>query len=168
MDTLDLSNLRVLIVEDAPFMRSILRTMLIGFGVRQVLDASDGADGLEQAQAHRPDIIVLDWEMPVLDGLEMLRLIRQPKSFDPYVPIIMLTGHTARSRIITLRDAGATEVVCKPLSAKALYDRIYNVIKNPRPFVKAKGYFGPDRRRFVNPGFNGDDRRSEEPMQVTT
>lgn len=160
MRALDLSELRILLVEDAPFMRSILRAMLLGFGVRQVLEASDGADGLDLIQAHRPDIVIIDRYMPVLDGLEMLRLLRKPKSSDPHVPVIMMCSMPSRADVISLRDAGATEVVAKPLSAKMLYDRIANVIVNPRPFVKAKGFYGPDRRRFVNPNFSGEERRA--------
>jgi CheY-like chemotaxis protein len=159
MQPLDLSTLRVLLVEDAPFMRTILRGILVGLGVRNLIEASDGADGLEQARAHRPDIILLDEHMPVLDGMEMLRLIRKPDSFDPYVPIIVMTAEATRAKVLQIRDAGATEIVRKPLSAKVLYERIYNIIKNPRPFVKGKGYFGPDRRRFVHPAYPGEERR---------
>jgi hypothetical protein len=57
------------------------------------------------------------------------------------------------------RDAGITEFLAKPISAKSLYDRILNVVLKPRPFVKTKTYFGPDRRRNVNPNYGGLERR---------
>lgn len=159
MQALDLSTLRILVVEDAAFMRTILRGMLVGLGVRNIIEANDGAEGLERARAHRPDIIVLDEHMPILDGVEMLRLIRRPGSFDPYIPIIMMTAETSARRVLAIRDAGATEIVRKPVSAKVLYDRIYNVIKHPRPFVRSETYFGPARR-----GIDAIDRGDEKPQ----
>jgi hypothetical protein len=57
------------------------------------------------------------------------------------------------------RDAGVTEFLVKPLSAKALYERILSVVLHPRPFVRTKNYFGPDRRRNSNPGYAGPERR---------
>jgi hypothetical protein len=57
------------------------------------------------------------------------------------------------------RDAGVTEFLAKPISAKGLYQRIVNVVANPRPFIKTKTYFGPDRRRNVNPNYVGTERR---------
>jgi hypothetical protein len=57
------------------------------------------------------------------------------------------------------RDAGVTEFLAKPISANALYQRVLNIVANPRPFIKTKTYFGPDRRRNVNPNYNGPERR---------
>ena len=71
----------------------------------------------------------------------------------------MLTGHSERKRVVAARDAGITEFMAKPISANALYQRILNVVANPRPFVKTKTYFGPDRRRNVNPNYVGPERR---------
>jgi two-component system, chemotaxis family, chemotaxis protein CheY len=61
--------------------------------------------------------------------------------------------------VIAARDAGVTEFLAKPLSAKALYQRVLNVVANPRPFIKTKTYFGPDRRRNVKENYNGPERR---------
>jgi hypothetical protein len=60
----------------------------------------------------------------------------------------MLTGHSEKKRVMAARDAGVTEFLAKPISAKALYQRIINVVANPRPFIKTKTYFGPDREPF--------------------
>src|SRR5271167_2228454 len=88
------SSLRFLVVEDNAHMRRLLRTILHGFGSREVFEADDGASGLEGFFHHGPDIIITDWVMPILDGLEMTNMIRQPDSKpNPFVPIIMLTGH---------------------------------------------------------------------------
>ena len=71
----------------------------------------------------------------------------------------MLTGHSEKKRVVSARDAGVTEFLAKPISAKGLYQRIVNVVANPRPFIKTKTYFGPDRRRNVNPNYVGTERR---------
>jgi CheY-like chemotaxis protein len=98
--------------------------------------------------------------MPIFDGLELTQMIRQPgANSNPYVPIIMLTGHSEKRRVIAARDAGITEFLAKPISAKLLYERILNVVANPRPFIKTKTYFGPDRRRGMNTGYTGPERR---------
>jgi CheY-like chemotaxis protein len=87
-------------------------------------------------------------------------MIRQPgANANPYVPIIMLTGHSEKKRVVSARDAGITEFMAKPISAKALYQRILNVVANPRPFIKTKSYFGPDRRRNVTANYVGAERR---------
>jgi DNA-binding response OmpR family regulator len=71
----------------------------------------------------------------------------------------MLTGHSEKKRVVAARDAGITEFMAKPISAKSLYQRIVNVVANPRPFIKTKTYFGPDRRRNVNSNYVGAERR---------
>ena len=87
-------------------------------------------------------------------------MICQPgANANPYVPIIMLTGHSDKKRVMAARDSGVTEFLAKPISANALYQRILNVVANPRPFIKTKTYFAPDRRRLANPNYVGVERR---------
>jgi CheY-like chemotaxis protein len=160
MVRIDFNRLRFLVIEDSAHMRRILRTLLNGFGAREVYEAEDGASGLEAFTHFMPDIVIADWVMPIFDGLELAQMIRQPgANANPYVPIIMLTGHSDKNRVMIARDAGITEFLCKPISPKSLYERILNVVAKPRPFVKTKTYFGPDRRRGVNPGYSGPERR---------
>lgn len=160
MSRIDFNRLRFVVVDDNAHMRRILRTLLHGFGARDVVEAEDGAAGLEAYNNHIPDIVITDWAMPIFDGIELTQMIRQPGvTANPYVPIIMLTGHSEKSRVVAARDAGVTEFLVKPLSAKGLYERIVNVVINPRPFVRTKTYFGPDRRRNVNSGYSGPERR---------
>jgi two-component system, chemotaxis family, chemotaxis protein CheY len=160
MVRIDFNKLRFLVIDDNAHMRRILRTLLHGFGARDVYEAEDGAAGLEAFTHYMPDIVLTDWAMPIFDGLELAQMIRQPgANGNPYVPIIMLTGHSEKKRVMAARDAGITEFMAKPISAKSLYQRILNVVVNPRPFIKTKSYFGPDRRRNVNPNYVGPERR---------
>jgi CheY-like chemotaxis protein len=159
----DFSRLRFLVVDDNNYMRKIIRALLHGFGVRDVFEAEDGASGLESFMANSPDIIITDWEMPILDGLEMLRMVRQPEtSGNPFVPVIMISGHAEKRRVMEARDTGVTEFLVKPISTKALYQRIVGVVTQPKPFVRTGSYFGPDRRRMSGPDFDGEDRRKSE------
>ena len=160
MFRIDFNKLRFLVCDDNPHMRRILRTLLHSFGAREVYEAEDGATALEMYTHYAPDIVITDWAMPIFDGLELTQMIRQPgANANPYVPIIMLTGHSEKKRVISARDAGVTEFLAKPISAKSLYQRILNVVVNPRPFIKTKNYLGPDRRRNVNPNYIGPERR---------
>ncbi len=160
MIRIDFNKLRFLVIDDNAHMRRILRTLLHGFGAREVYEAEDGAAGLEAFTHNIPDIVITDWAMPIFDGLELTQMIRQPgANANPYVPIIMLTGHSEKKRVVAARDSGITEFLAKPISANALYQRILNVVVNPRSFIKTKNYFGPDRRRLVNPNYVGPERR---------
>jgi two-component system, chemotaxis family, chemotaxis protein CheY len=160
MVRVNFNRLRFLIIDDNAHMRRITRTLLVGYGSREVFEAEDGATGLEAFTQYLPDIVITDWVMPIFDGLELTQMIRQPgTNANPYVPIIMLTGHTERTRVVGARDAGITEFLAKPISARSLYDRILNLVANPRSFIRTKTYFGPDRRRTVNPSYAGPERR---------
>ena len=160
MIRIEFHRLRFLVVDDNMHMRRIVRQLLHGFGSREIYEAEDGAAGLEGFNGHNPDIVITDWAMPILDGLELTQMIRKPDAnANPYVPIIMLSGHSEKNRVMQARDAGVTEFLAKPISAKALYQRILNIVVNPRPFIKTKTYFGPDRRRNVNPNYSGPERR---------
>jgi two-component system, chemotaxis family, chemotaxis protein CheY len=160
MIRIDFNKLRFLIIDDNAHMRRILRTLLHGFGARDVYEAEDGAAGLEAFSHFMPDIVLTDWAMPIFDGLELAQMIRQPgANANPFAPIIMLTAHSEKQRVVEARDAGITEFMVKPISAKSLYQRIANVVANPRPFIKTKTYFGPDRRRNVNSNYVGPERR---------
>ena len=158
-----LQSLHVLLVDDNQHMRAITSAVLQSAGVRKVREASDGAAGLEILRQQAIDLAIVDFNMFPLDGVEFTRLVRNsPDTANPYLPIIMMTGHSEKSRVYEARDAGVTEFVVKPITAKAILDRIQAVIFRPRPFVKADSYFGPDRRRTGSSGHKGPLRRSTD------
>ncbi len=166
MVRIDFTRLRFLVIDDNAHMRQIVRTILHGFGAREIMEAEDGAAGLEIFTQNRPDIVITDWEMPIFTGIELTQMIRQPgANANPFVPIIMVTGHTEKDRVTAARDAGVTEFLAKPISAKGLYQRIVNVVANPRPFIKTKTYFGPDRRRNST-AYVGPERRKGGKAEV--
>jgi two-component system, chemotaxis family, chemotaxis protein CheY len=145
-----LGSLHVLVVDDNAHMRSIVVAILRGIGVGVIKEASDGADGLEAMRNGVPDLIICDLNMSPIDGLDFCQMVRTaPDSPYPFVPIIMMTGHTERSKVSAARDSGVNEVLAKPISARSLLDRIVAVIDRPRPFVKTPSYTGPCRRRTL-------------------
>ena len=155
-----LQRLNVLVVDDNRFMLTLLRRILVGLGVVNVMEATDGAEAFQVMRTCPADIIFTDWMMSPVDGVEFTRLIRTAKdSPNRFVPIIMMTGHTEFARVIEARDAGVTEFLAKPVSAKSVYTRIVSVIEHPRPFIETKNYFGPDRRRRHDPSYTGPERR---------
>ncbi len=107
--------------------------------------------------------------MEPLDGVDFVRLVRTANDTpNPYVPIIMLTGFTEMRRVTEARDAGINEFLAKPVSAKAIYQRLATIIDNPRPFVRSKTFFGPDRRRQnLGPPRGMAERRKDEEQQTT-
>ena len=105
--------------------------------------------------------------MSPIDGVEFTRLVRNATdSPNPFLPIIMLTGHAERVRVMECRDAGVTEFVVKPVTARAVLDRLNNVIFKPRAFVRTSEYFGPDRRRRQDPAFEGPWRREGDDQKA--
>lgn len=157
--------LSILIVDDSTFTREMVETVLRALGVRQVHQAADAAAGFVELRTHPIDIAFVDWVMDPLDGLDFTRLVRDAKdSPNPFLPIIMLTGHTELWRVEQARDVGVNEFLAKPFSAKSLYRRVVSIIDNPRPYIRTKTYFGPDRRRRdVGPPPGVPERRWQAP-----
>lgn len=141
--------LSVLIVDDNPFMRKIVRGLLVNIGVKTLHEAEDGIAGLEVVRTLSPDVVILDWEMPLLNGPEFVRIVRSPGVFPtPDLPIIMLTGHRERWRVVESAKLGVNEFLCKPVSMKALHQRLLSIVANPRASVRIGDYYGPQPRQF--------------------
>ena len=162
-----LERVRFLVVEDYQFARRVLKEILRHLGATDVTFVKDGAEAWEHIKRDMPDIVLLDWEMAPVDGLFFLQSVRHdPRSPNPHLPIIMVTGYADRQHVFTARDAGVNEYVIKPISAKALLDRIQAVIERPRRFVRIGNFFGPDRRRLEKK-FLGPDKRGLEEVAAT-
>ena len=148
MPDYNLEVLKLLVVDDNRHMHSIVKVILNSMRIKDIRFCDNAADAFLEMQQWMPDIIITDWKMDPLDGLDFVRLIRKGQdSPNPYVPVILLTGHTELERVTEARDAGVTEILAKPISIEAMHSRIVNIIEKPRSYIKAKHYFGPDRRR---------------------
>jgi len=157
----DFKYLTVLIIEDSTFMRRTLNKLLSGFGFKNVLETDNAAEGLKMLQQFNVDIILLDLIMDPIDGIEFTTMMRKSSdTANPLIPIILITGHTEKYRVMAARDAGVNEILAKPVSSNDLLSRIMHVIQSPRPFVEGGGFFGPDRRRRDDATYKGEERRA--------
>jgi two-component system chemotaxis response regulator CheY len=155
--------LKILVVEDNLPMLEIAKTLLLTFGVGEVLTAKNGEEGYAVFCKEDPDIVIADWMMTPTDGIALTRRIRMDlRSPNHYVPIILMTGFSEKRRVIQARDAGVTEFLVKPFTARDLYKRISQLIERPRQFVKSDDFFGPDRRRKLDAEFTGPFRRDSD------
>jgi CheY-like chemotaxis protein len=167
MGSYNLSRLRALIVDDDPNMRTILRMTLEACGFKELRVASSGRKGFEVLQSFLPDLVITDWEMSGGHGIELLRRVRtDPASPDRFLPVVVLSGYAYRESINEARDAGATDFLVKPVSAKRVVSRITGLIENPRPFIQTRDFFGPDRRRRADPDYDGPNNRTMSPVDA--
>lgn len=155
--------IKVLVVEDNMPMAEMVQSLLYAFGVGEVVLAKNGEEGYEKYIRMVPDLIIADWMMKPVDGIMFTKRVRSdPRSPNPFVPLILMTGFSERKRVIMARDSGVTEFLVKPFTAKDLYKRIAQVIERPRQFVKTGEFFGPDRRRKADPEYAGQRRREHD------
>jgi len=142
-------------------MRKLVTSVLETLGVGRIITATEGEEGFEIFCAEKPDIVIADWHMVPMSGIDLVHKIRREKtSPNKMVPIVMMTGYSALPRVAQARDTGATEFLVKPFSANDLARRIAYVINKPRDFIETADYFGPDRRRRVMADYKGPKRRA--------
>lgn len=160
-----LERLDVLIVDDSRSMRELLKAILRDLCVGQVRDCADAVTALQELKRKPADIVVTDWVMVPLDGLDFVRILRaMPDSLLRRTPVLMVTAHTELWRVNAARDAGVTEFLAKPVSVRGVAERIAAILERPRPFVRAPRFAGPCRRRRFDL-HEGPERRAS-PMQA--
>jgi two-component system chemotaxis response regulator CheY len=145
-----IQSLSVLVVDDNQYMRKMVRNLLVNCGIKDIYEAADGIAALDTIRTMAPDVVILDWEMPLLSGAELVRIVRSPGVFPmPDIPIIMLTGHCERWRVVEAVRLGVNEFLTKPVSTKAIYDRLISIVMQPRPIVQLGDYYGPEPRKLL-------------------
>jgi two-component system chemotaxis response regulator CheY len=143
-----IEGLVVLVADSNPYMRRLTRMMLTNLGARAIYEAPDGVAALDAIRTVSPDVMILNWDMPVLDGPEVMRIVRSPDVFPkPNLPIIMLTDLGLRSRVHDAIRLGVHEFLVKPISPKTLQQRLLGIMLNPRPMVRSGSYYIPMPRR---------------------
>lgn len=138
--------MRVLVVDDNITMRRIVRSILCGFGIRDVLEADNGATGFDTFLLANPDVVITDLNMPIMDGIRLTAMLRKEEwSPNPFVPILMMSVHTERSRITQMWRAGVTDILAKPFAADTLRQRLVTALTAAPDYIEYGDYFGPDR-----------------------
>jgi len=159
----NLSALNIVVVDDSRHMLRLFHEVLSSFGVRQIRCFPDAAAAFAEICQTPPDIVVTDWRMEPVSGVELVRMLRQSDdSICPFVPIVAVTGHTDLVTVKLARDVGVTEFLAKPISPRSLYERLVTIIERPRTFVRTSSYVGPDRRRRLDSFYGGIERRAAD------
>jgi two-component system, chemotaxis family, chemotaxis protein CheY len=126
-------SLRVLIAEDNQYLRKLIRNLLVNVGIKRIDEVVDGLAGFEAIKNLEPDIVILDWELPLLNGAELVRIVRTPGMLArPAMPIIMFGATAERWRIAEAKRLGVNVYLTMPISAKTLLDRILSLVAKPR------------------------------------
>ncbi len=145
-------------------MRMLIRNVVLTLGVKDVVEASDGAAAIEELKVSRVDLVLCDMKMEPMGGLEFVKRLRSdPENPYRFVPVIMITAYAELETVADARDAGVSEFMAKPISADALDKRIQRVLKDKRHFVEASDFAGPDRRRSNKDELGSEDRRETPP-----
>lgn len=162
MSNVNLKALSILVDDDNKHMHMVVKAILNWMRVKNIRFSDNAANAFMAMRQRHADIIITDWAKEPLDGLDFVGLVRKrADSPNPYVPIILLAGHTEMHRVLEARDAGVNEILAKPISIKSLYSRFVSIIEQPRLLVKSRNYFGPCRRRHADPNDHGPERRKE-------
>ncbi|MBV9550914.1 MAG: response regulator [Alphaproteobacteria bacterium] len=136
-----------LVVDDVRAMRAIVRSILRGLGIPEIKEASCGETALQILEGQRVDLVITDLVMQPMDGLELTRKIRTPGNPFAFVPVLMISGCHDEASIKTALSAGITDYLIKPLTPIGLARKLNSLVLRPRPNVRLKNYWGPDRRR---------------------
>ncbi|MFQ5432588.1 MAG: chemotaxis response regulator CheY [Nitrospinota bacterium] len=121
-------NLRVLVIDDFATMRKIEKNILGQLGIKNVDEADDGSTALPKLQANQYDIVLLDWNMPTMTGLELLKAVRSDENLKG-IPVIMVTAEALKDNIVAAAQAGVNDYIVKPFTAATLEEKINKVLK---------------------------------------
>jgi len=143
------ASINIVICDPDASLSSLVKNILSTLGCNRIFTVSDGQDVLNLMKEEKVDIVITDWQMKGLNGIDLATYLRQSlESPNRMIPIVMLTSRNSGANIRTARDAGISEYIVKPFSAKTLLERVYAVVQEPRSFIICKTYIGPDRRRI--------------------
>lgn len=156
-----LSKVHVLVVDDDVVMAGLVKELLKKLGFNIIAVMSSALEAIRYMRLNQVDLIITDWEMDDLNGIDFTRIVREMEYPQSMVPVIMLTGHGEKKDIELARDNGVTEYLIKPFTAKNLCNRIMTVIDKPRSFIFCKTYRGPNRRRHAKDLNGAEERRKE-------
>jgi two-component system, chemotaxis family, chemotaxis protein CheY len=147
-----IEDIGILVVDDCQYTRKLTRMMLMNVGAKTIYETGDGVAALDLIRSVNPDVAILDWDLPVLSGAQVIKIVRSPDVFPkPHLPLIMLTANAQRSRVNEAMRLGVHEFLLKPTSPRALRDRLLSILIKPRPMVQIGKFYVPQPRNTVPP-----------------
>jgi len=117
----------ILITDDTIFTRTVLKDILSSNGFKHIVEAGNGEEAVKQYKLNRPDAVLMDITMPVMTGLEALRLIRE---FDPQARVIMCTAMGQRSMVVEAIQSGAKDFIVKPFQSNRVLESLHKVLQS--------------------------------------
>lgn len=158
-------NVNVLLADSDACLAQAVMHNLRAMGFVNITHVKTSADAVRTIRSQAISFLITEWDIKGTNGVELVRYLRRsPDSPNRSLPIIMLTGRGEMSDVEAARDVGITEFVVKPFSAQTLFSRIEQIVDNPRNFVVAAEYVGPERRRRGLPPPGMQDRRVIKPV----
>jgi two-component system, chemotaxis family, chemotaxis protein CheY len=121
-------NMDILVVDDASTMRRIVRGLLRELSLKNIREAENGSDALEELKRKKADLVISDWNMPQMTGIELLRAIRSDGSLKD-VPVLMVTAEAKKENILEAVQAGVNNYIVKPFSAETLQEKLNKIFK---------------------------------------
>lgn len=118
--------IRILIVDDFSTMRRIIKNILKQLGYENVEEAENGADAYEKLDSEKFDFIITDWNMPVMDGLGLLKKVRTDPEMK-HLPVLMVTAEAEKDKVVTAIQAGVNNYIVKPFTADVLQDKMNKI-----------------------------------------
>ena len=159
----NISDTRFLVVDESHNDLSILNGILRSIGATDVQRTSDLFGALEILNSNEVDIVFVANAQRSEDGFELLRMIRNAKDLpDRGLHIVMTSSDSKAATIKAAIRTGSDGFLAKPFSARSVEQQVQNILEKPIPRVEFGDYFGPDRRRRVDPAFGGSDRRGAD------
>src|SRR5258707_13039290 len=120
-------DVRILITDDTIFTRTVLRSMLGANGYKDILEAGNGEEAVRQYKLNKPDVVLMDITMPVMNGIDALKEIR---AFDSSARVIMCTAMGQRSMVVEAIQAGARDFIVKPFQSNRVLESIQRKLEN--------------------------------------
>jgi len=146
-----LEDVTILLADNNQYLRKTTRMMLTTIGAKSIYEVDDGVKAIEAIRTLNPDVMILDWNIPVLSAPEMMSVIRAPGVFPKAnLPVIMVTDRGTRSRVRNAIRLGAHELLVRPISPKALQQRLMSIFLAQRPMVRSGKYYIPQPRRQLD------------------
>jgi two-component system chemotaxis response regulator CheY len=167
MNKLDYSRLRVLLVASKNHAAHTLRAVLGMTGITRIAQVEDSSIAIELLGHDEFDVVFCDDASASVNGLSFPMAVRHtPSVCNPMLPVFVFREYAWRRNVEKARDTGATDFITCPLSPKTVAKKLTAAITNPRPFIKASEYFGPDRRTRTQDPLLGQERRVRRPRKI--
>jgi len=121
-------DMKILVVDDFSTMRRVVKSLLIELGFTKIDEADDGVSAWPLVQKEQYDLIVSDWNMPEMTGIELLKLVRADANLNT-TPFLLITAEAKRSQMLEAAQSGVDEYIVKPFTAATLYEKMHKVFE---------------------------------------